>query len=1267
MVQSQPYGRALMRLTTVGLFLFALLAPFGPAAPAAALAVNPAVVISQVYGGGGNSGAPFTNDYVELFNRSAAPVSLSGMSLQYASATGTGNFSSNPVVALNGDLAPGQYYLVQLTGGNTGVALPPADAAGTINASGTAGKFALVNSTSGLACNGGSTLCTTEQLALIIDLVGYGSANFFEGSAAPALTNSTAALRAASGCTDSNNNSTDFGTGTPAPRNTASLLNPCASPPADTAPSVTSVTPANGTVDVAVDANLTVTFSEAVDVASGAFALSCGGSPVTLTASGGPTTFTLDPATSLAEGASCTLTVVASLVTDQDTSDPPDSMDADFTSSFSTVSSVAPCEQSFTPIYDIQGSGASAAITGAVTTQGVVVGDYEGANEVGIGGFYIQDATGDGDPATSDGIFVFTGSADLVNAGDLVRVSGFARERFNETTINGTNTNSAAVPATSIVNCGTGSVAPTTVELPVPDSSYLERYEGMLIRLPQNLVISEYFNYDRFGEYVLALPIGSEGRPYTPTTLEVPGSPEYFARLDLNLRSRILIDDGLGTQNPEVGNTHPNGQPFSLSNSFRGGDIVSGFTGVLGFGFNNYRVQPTSYGNYTAVNPRPATPEEVGGSLRVAAFNALNYFLTLDYPSSSSLDNACGPQQTLECRGADSDQPAEFERQRAKLLATLLGLNADVVGLIEIENTTGVEPLADIVAGLNQSLGAGTYAYIETGTIGTDAIKVGLIYQPAKVTPIGNYAILDSSVDPRFDTNRNRPALAQTFEEAATGGRFTVVVNHLKSKGSGCGAGDDDLSTGQGNCNGTRTAAAQALADWLAGDPTGSGDPDFMIIGDLNAYAKEEPITALENAGYSNLIAQFQGPLAYSYGFDGQFGYLDHALANASLSAQVTGVTEWHSNADEPDLIDYDTSFKSPTQDGYYAPDAFRASDHDPVLVGLNLTPTSATLTIVKLANPAAPWLDWTFTGSGGIGDFTLDNDPASDTPDRVSFELAPGSYTLSETNKPANWDLTSLSCPNAASIAEGTTVTVELAPGAEVTCTFVNERRPQIQITKYNDLNGNGSRDSDEPGLSGWQLFLYRADGSGGWTQIQPREVRTNANGIANYTSLQPGVDHLVCEEDRPGWQNTGPADAFAYDGKLCQVVSGLSYGEVRPVSFGNMLVIYRARQLGARVLIERNADLADLSDWVPPGLAPWALVARTNGAGDNGQLRGFFVEGGVPYAIVFNRSNNKGDRCILLTPRSLAKVNKGQTRLMNNVNDNYLPCPPTSYAQLP
>ena len=162
------------------------------------------------------------------------------------------------------------------------------------------------------------------------------------------------------------------------------------------------------------------------------------------------------------------------------------------------------------------------------------------------------------------------------------------------------------------------------------------------------------------------------------------------------------------------------------------------------------------------------------------------------------------------------------------------------------------------------------------------------------------------------------------------------MVNHFKSKGGGNGC--VDANDGQGNCAAIRAAAATALVTWLATDPTNSGDKDFMILGDLNAYAKEDAIMNITGAGYTNLIEAFGGSTAYSYVFDGELGYLDHALSSVSLTEKVSGVTEWHINSDEPDAFDYNTNFRSAEQIAtWYSPDAYRMSDHDPVIVGLNL------------------------------------------------------------------------------------------------------------------------------------------------------------------------------------------------------------------------------------------------------------------------------------------------------------------------------------------
>jgi uncharacterized protein len=577
-------------------------------------------------------------------------------------------------------------------------------------------------------------------------------------------------------------------------------------------------------------------------------------------------------------------------------------------------------------INQIQGSGPTfdTAHGGTQTIEGVVT-------DALLGGVQVQEesADADGDPATSDGIFVYLSADRSAPAvGSVARITGTVTE-FGEMT--------ELTNVTALTDCGPASepIAPTDVTFPLPSLTGLERYEGMLVRFPQSLVISEYFEYDRFGEVVAALPPNGWDRLYTPTAVVDPG-PDATALAEEYAKRTVRIDDRSTAQNPSS-IPHPgNGQPFSLDNRFRGGDTVTGIVGSLQQAFGSYRLEPTQYGSYLAKNPRPATPPSVGGDVRVGSANVLNYFLTLDAGGKR-----CGPDRDQDCRGADTS--AERDRQRAKIIAELVKLDADVVGLIEMENTPGVEPAKDLVDGLNAELGAGTYGYIDTGVIGTDAIRVGLLYKPAVVRPAGAYDVLDSSDDPRFADTKNRPMLSQTFDTVADGSRLTVSVNHLKSKGSDCNdLGDPDTGDGQANCNVTRTNAVEAIIDHLKTDPTHSGDPDNVIIGDLNSYDHEDPITAFTEAGYVDEIKRFGGEFAYSYVFDGQNGYLDHGLANPSLTRQVTGAADFHNNADEPDILDYDMTFKPPAIDAIFAPDAYRASDHDPVLVGLAPIPASA-------------------------------------------------------------------------------------------------------------------------------------------------------------------------------------------------------------------------------------------------------------------------------------------------------------------------------------
>ena len=485
----------------------------------------------------------------------------------------------------------------------------------------------------------------------------------------------------------------------------------------------------------------------------------------------------------------------------------------------------------------------------------------------------------------------------------------------------------------------------------------------MLVAFNQTLAVTETFQLGRFGQVVMS----SDERLWQPTQLVEPGGPALTMQAANNL-DRVIVDDASQAQNPDPILFGRGGEPLTADNTLRIGDTADDVAGVMTYTWagnaasgNAWRVRPVgsldgAVPTFEPTNPRPQQPAEVGGSLKVASFNVLNYFNTFGNNCSFGVGG-----EEAECRGADD--AFEFERQADKIVEALVRLDADVVGLIEIEND-GYGPgsaIQDLVDRVNNEVGVDDayqvldvdYLTEQVNAAGTDAIKVGFIYRPAEVSAIGETAVLNTGAFGLYEIDgedepigRNRPAVAQTFVEKGSGGRVTVTVNHLKSKGSGCEdnispvPSDPDTGDGSGNCNLTRTVAAEELAEWLATGPTKINESDQLIIGDLNSYAMEDPIAALEDAGFVNMIAKEIGPKAYSYVFDGQSGYLDHALASPSLVGQVAGVTEWHINADEPTVLDYNDDFKSEEQiEDLYAADPFRSSDHDPVLVGLDLVP----------------------------------------------------------------------------------------------------------------------------------------------------------------------------------------------------------------------------------------------------------------------------------------------------------------------------------------
>lgn len=707
----------------------------------------------------------------------------------------------------------------------------------------------------------------------------------------------------------------------------------------DAAPTVTGTVPADGATGVALDADIDITFSEGVNFIVGAFNISCdisGTHTYAYSYNAGTNTATLDPDVNFVNGDVCTVTVYAANVMDADADDPPDNMAADYVFTFRAPYDIC-ADMDYTPIYDIQGNGPTTPLdtfpaNEDVYTRGVVTADFQ--DDDLRNGFFIQDPIGDGDPATADGIFVYENQLTVdVNVGDEVAVIGDVTEYNGLTEISAKHFDADHL----IVVCGTGAVGSTTVNLPIPDDGttveeFWEPFEGMYVTIPQTLTVTDNYYLARYGQALLVT--GERLLQYTQTNApDVAGYADYLDAIALR---SIMIDDRRSVQNPDPV-IFPDPE-LAAGNTLRTGATITGLTGVVNYTYGDYVIEPVDpVGdplNFVDANPRPAGPPAVGGMLTVASFNVLNFFTTLD----DGVNDICGPAGDMECRGADS--PEEYQRQLDKLLAALVGLDADIVGLIEIENHATDVALATLVNELNAVMGAGTYDYIATGPIGTDAIKVALIYKPGTVTPTGAFAILDSTVDPLFLDTKNRPALAQTFTANANDAVFTVVVNHFKSKGSACNdVGDPDLNDGQGNCPQTRLDAATALANWLDTDPTGSGDPDFLILGDFNSYAMEPPIAALEAAGYLNLGNLYVGNAdAYSYSFDGQWGTLDYGLATLELIDQIVDVHEWHINADEPVALDYNEEYKSAGQIiSFFNGDEFRASDHDPIVIGLAL------------------------------------------------------------------------------------------------------------------------------------------------------------------------------------------------------------------------------------------------------------------------------------------------------------------------------------------
>lgn len=565
-----------------------------------------------------------------------------------------------------------------------------------------------------------------------------------------------------------------------------------------------------------------------------------------------------------------------------------------------------------TPIHLIQGSKLTTPLLGAsVTVTGIVTAHY--IDESGTpAGFFVQNpaAQGDGDPATSEGLYVASDRA--APRGDRVVVSGVVVElgQGSETM--------TTLAADEQARCGSAPALPEAAPLTLPAS--LERLEAMRVELVGPVTITDVYGLGRYGQ----LEVAAGGLVFQPTELAPPG--EKAREIAQRNHSRSLrIDDGSAA-------AYPQQIPFLASPDFsvrgmpRVGNRVSELRGVID-GRDGYRLHALQPMNEISRQPQQRFSPPAG-TLTVAAFNVLNFF------------NGDGTGDGFPTsRGADS--PQELERQRDKLVAAVLGMGLpDILAVMELEND-GYGPssaIADLTEAINARIRSPrtVYDYVRPGLrrLGDDEIAVGLLWRRDKVRLVGDAATL---LEPPFH-ELNRPPLAQTFESVRNRERLAVVALHLKSKScTGAQGPDRDQGDGQACFAAARTAAVERLIDWLANDPVPMASGASLLIGDFNAYSQEKPLSVLQQAGFVNLVAKFHREPQYTFIYRGAAGSLDHAFANPLLARRARGARIWHINADYPPWIDYNLEGKTAEQvRALYDPSAVRSSDHDPVLVGFD-------------------------------------------------------------------------------------------------------------------------------------------------------------------------------------------------------------------------------------------------------------------------------------------------------------------------------------------
>ncbi|MCH7310944.1 ExeM/NucH family extracellular endonuclease [Acinetobacter sp. ANC 4805] len=619
------------------------------------------------------------------------------------------------------------------------------------------------------------------------------------------------------------------------------------------------------------------------------------------------------------------------------------------------ISETVSCSSTDTAIADLNNKATQGQ---NYTLRGVITADYRYEN--GFSGFYIQTVDSKAKANLSNAIFVYIPASSSVKGGkvgDEVILRGRLTAYQNQLQIDQLQQD--------ILTCNSNAasqVQPKSVDLPFNSLTELtanspQLYQGMLVKLPQTLTISENYNYGRFGELSL-----SKERLFIPTNLYPPLSAEAKALAQKNLLSKIILDDGYNNQN----RTPWLPQNFSAINSLRSGDQLKNVEGILEYRFNGWRIQPIQGRSLPEVVSNTQSRQNVAVKdtklIRAAAFNVLNY------------DN--GKTGFPTERGATSQ--AEFDKQHRKIIKALKAIDADVYGLMEIANNGYDKNSA--IAYLTQALGT-DWKYVipeNRDRLGTDVIAVAIIYNSKRVKPINKPVMLDLG-------DKNRTTIAQTFQPISGKQMFTIIPNHLKSKGCtgvDTQTTDADQKDGQGCWNPTRVKAVEQLVQWMAKNPTQVEKPNILLLGDMNSYAKEDPIQVFEKANYKVLLNDKvvgQGEQAYSYVFGvasnadgyGGAGNLDHAIADANLYSKVKRAFAWHINADEPTVLDYNEEYKTDAQKAlFFSEDAYRSSDHDPVIVDLDLNDAENGPSISNASAGSFGWLS--ILGLFGLASYSL-------------------------------------------------------------------------------------------------------------------------------------------------------------------------------------------------------------------------------------------------------------------------------------------------------